>query len=671
MQLLAMPLLAELAAISAASPNAGATTAAAQGGSGDSQSGAAAPFGQLLAQLQGEGGKSLPPAELAAALGISVEQLQQALAQLRQALADYSRQQTGANGIMPALVEDGGEQASPAISEDGEAFLLWLAEQQQGLAGEVDPALLTALQQWLSDHPAPSQPAPAPVAAASAMTDEPGAALMASAGHSQATTTLAATAATTSAPPTADNSEASAVSAPPANPNPVSAAAAAGAPLSSDQVNAAVATPQTLTQPTTQDSATAAAVGAAADLAVSSADKRPPSAPAPAAASPNQGTAAAATNPPASASEQPPVTTLEQGDGEPNTTDSAERRNSGAQTAIAAQQRGGEDGEGDADRALSVQVAGRDAHKGTPPAAITAPTVPSDTQVARDPAKGGATAQVDAAASNADSAERRNSGAQAAIAAQQRGGDTGQEHGGRGDGDQASGRDSHKQAQLAATLAEGDNGPRPMGERLSQWHFQWERASNDAASGISAADGRSDSPDLRQLLNATSSPLQATRLNATPSLESSPLLRQFNADPAAALGPQVQVMVARSLDQMTVRLDPQELGSMSIKVQVGADQQVHVQFQVTNAATRDLVEQSLPRLRELLGDAGVQLADAQVGQQQRDARQMAGDSSGRGSDGRGSGAGQGGDSDAALEQSAEQLQRHSGRLANGRLDFYV
>lgn len=590
MQLLAMPLLAELAAISAASPNAGATTAAAQGDSGDSQSGAAAPFGQLLAQLQGEGGKSLPPAELAAALGISVEQLQQALAQLRQALADYSRQQTGANGIMPALVEDGGEQASPAISEDGEAFLLWLAEQQQGLAGEVDPALLTALQQWLSDHPAPSQPAPAPVAAASAMTDEPGAALMASAGHSQATTTLAATAATNSAPPTADNSEASAVSAPPANPNPVSAAAAAGAPLSSDQVNAAVATPQTLTQPTTQDSATAAAVGAAADLAVSSADKRPPSAPAPAAASPNQGTAAAATNPPASASEQPPVTTLEQGDGEPNTTDSG---------------------------------------------------------------------------------DRRNSGAQAAIAAQQRGGDTGQEHGGRGDGDQASGRDSHKQAQLAATLAEGDNGPRPMGERLSQWHFQWERASNDAASGISAADGRSDSPDLRQLLNATSSPLQATRLNATPSLESSPLLRQFNADPAAALGPQVQVMVARSLDQMTVRLDPQELGSMSIKVQVGADQQVHVQFQVTNAATRDLVEQSLPRLRELLGDAGVQLADAQVGQQQRDARQMAGDSSGRGSDGRGSGAGQGGDSDAALEQSAEQLQRHSGRLANGRLDFYV
>ena len=87
MQLLAMPLLAELGAISAASPNAGATTAAAQGGSGDSQSGAAAPFGQLLAQLQGEGGKSLPPAELAAALGISVEQLQQALAQLRQALA--------------------------------------------------------------------------------------------------------------------------------------------------------------------------------------------------------------------------------------------------------------------------------------------------------------------------------------------------------------------------------------------------------------------------------------------------------------------------------------------------------------------------------------------------------------------------------------------------------
>ena len=78
MQLLAMPLLGELAAITGASP---ATAATGSGGANGADGKGAAPFGQLLAQLQGEGGKQLPPAELAAALGISVEQLQQALAQ--------------------------------------------------------------------------------------------------------------------------------------------------------------------------------------------------------------------------------------------------------------------------------------------------------------------------------------------------------------------------------------------------------------------------------------------------------------------------------------------------------------------------------------------------------------------------------------------------------------
>lgn len=601
MQLLAMPLLAELAAISAASPNAAATTGVAHSGA-DGHRGEAAPFGQLLAQLQGEGGKGLPPAELAAALGISVEQLQQALAQLRQALADYSRQQTGASGIMPALVDSASDGEATAVNEDGEAFLLWLADQQQGLAGEVDPALVDALQQWLSEQRA-----------------EPKGAGLAVGGEQ---------------PQVADGSETAAL---------LEAGDAAQQAVAEvgQEVAAALAADQA------ERRTAASERQLAVDTAATTGGQLSPT------------IGGVTGDQPASA-----VTTSNDG---------------GSAATVAAPlsvvHGGHTDGEVATDEATPVVNAGD--KRQAPPAAAVTTTVASVASTTASAGAGDQPAAVAADQSDAeggatDGGERRNATTPltAALTAQQRQGDSGTDSGG-----QASGRDGQPNPQETAKLPEGeaDQSQRPMGERLSQWHFQWERASNDAASGITSADSRSEVPDLRQLLNGTTSTLQPTRLTAATSLESSPLLRQFNADPAAALGPQVQVMVARSLDQMTVRLDPQELGSMSIKVQVGADQQVHVQFQVTNPATRDLVEQSLPRLRELLGDAGVQLGDAQVGQQQREAqaRQMAGDSGGRSSDGRGGGAGQGTDSDTVLEQGTEQLQRHSGRLANGRLDFYV
>ncbi|WP_041510641.1 flagellar hook-length control protein FliK [Shewanella sp. cp20] len=76
---------------------------------------------------------------------------------------------------------------------------------------------------------------------------------------------------------------------------------------------------------------------------------------------------------------------------------------------------------------------------------------------------------------------------------------------------------------------------------------------------------------------------------------------------------QLVAMVSQGVQQAEIRLDPPELGHMMVRVQVQGDQ-TQVQFHVTQTQTRDLVEQAIPRLRELLAEQGMQLTDSNVSQ---------------------------------------------------------
>lgn len=76
---------------------------------------------------------------------------------------------------------------------------------------------------------------------------------------------------------------------------------------------------------------------------------------------------------------------------------------------------------------------------------------------------------------------------------------------------------------------------------------------------------------------------------------------------------QLITMVSQGIQHAEIRLDPPELGHMLVKIQVHGDQ-TQVQFHVTQSQTRDLVEQAMPRLRELLQEQGMQLADSHVSQ---------------------------------------------------------
>jgi flagellar hook-length control protein FliK len=75
----------------------------------------------------------------------------------------------------------------------------------------------------------------------------------------------------------------------------------------------------------------------------------------------------------------------------------------------------------------------------------------------------------------------------------------------------------------------------------------------------------------------------------------------------------------QDLGEVEIQLHPPELGPLRLLLRMeGAE--LAVQFSAPHAATREALEQGLPRLRELLHAHGLALVQAQVSDQQQRAR---------------------------------------------------
>ena len=83
----------------------------------------------------------------------------------------------------------------------------------------------------------------------------------------------------------------------------------------------------------------------------------------------------------------------------------------------------------------------------------------------------------------------------------------------------------------------------------------------------------------------------------------------------SAVGERIQWMVSRNVQQAEIKLTPPEMGPLEIKISVQNDQ-TQVQFVANHAATRDALEASIPRLREMFGEINLNLANVDVNQQQ-------------------------------------------------------
>ncbi len=124
-------------------------------------------------------------------------------------------------------------------------------------------------------------------------------------------------------------------------------------------------------------------------------------------------------------------------------------------------------------------------------------------------------------------------------------------------------------------------------------------------------------------------PLSAAGMAAPPAGSQAPVPPAVTATPVSmpaidvppgadgwgdALGDRVIMMAGQRLQTADIRLNPADLGPLRVQVSVD-DGTVSVSFHAQHALTRDAIEQALPRLRDLLGDNGLALADASVSDQ--------------------------------------------------------
>ncbi|OOF27984.1 hypothetical protein BZJ19_01065 [Salinivibrio proteolyticus] len=155
-----------------------------------------------------------------------------------------------------------------------------------------------------------------------------------------------------------------------------------------------------------------------------------------------------------------------------------------------------------------------------------------------------------------------------------------------------------------------------------------EKAANaDKAAGVDGSGSTRSDTLMQQLatsLGTSSAQAHTARqdMQAAQNAQAPLPMGQSPAEAGAALSERVNVMLSKNLKQVDIRLDPPELGRMQIKLGINNDQAT-VHITVANHQARDLVEQAMPRLREMLQQQGLQLAQGSVQQQDSGAQQMA------------------------------------------------
>ena len=103
-----------------------------------------------------------------------------------------------------------------------------------------------------------------------------------------------------------------------------------------------------------------------------------------------------------------------------------------------------------------------------------------------------------------------------------------------------------------------------------------------------------------------------------------PHLKLATPETPVQLHQKVNLMLTDKLQQAEIQLDPLGLGKMKIQIQMGADSQANVNFVVQHGQTREMLEQAMPRLRDMLAGQGIQLGQTQVQQQSQQQSQQQG-----------------------------------------------
>ena len=142
-------------------------------------------------------------------------------------------------------------------------------------------------------------------------------------------------------------------------------------------------------------------------------------------------------------------------------------------------------------------------------------------------------------------------------------------------------------------------------------------------------------------------------------------LNIIKSDAAKMLQERVSSMLSINNKEAEIRLDPPEMGSMQIRIRSDAEQ-AQINFVVQNQQAKEALEQSLPRLREMLMQQGLELGESSIsygdssGEQ---AQQQEGDAQGQMANNRST-------DETNSEQPDKQIQG-SGQQTLSSIDYYA
>ena len=157
---------------------------------------------------------------------------------------------------------------------------------------------------------------------------------------------------------------------------------------------------------------------------------------------------------------------------------------------------------------------------------------------------------------------------------------------------------------------------------------------------------------------ATAAPL--SRAGSEHVMQTQPGTPQFSEE----LGGQVRVFVNNGLQEARLQLTPADLGKVQITINMEGEH-ARVVFVAETAAARDLLDQSMPRLREMLQQSGIQLAQGDVSDQAESQRR-------EGSAGADAEALAQSGSENALDSEEPRFDPAQGEVSdNGRVDTYI
>ncbi|MDD2700490.1 MAG: flagellar hook-length control protein FliK [Sideroxydans sp.] len=180
--------------------------------------------------------------------------------------------------------------------------------------------------------------------------------------------------------------------------------------------------------------------------------------------------------------------------------------------------------------------------------------------------------------------------------------------------------------------------------------------------GTSAAAGKFDSLTLPLQTTNTSTTIGMPNALATAPVAQTTTAQATITTPlnqaqwADDFSQKVTWMATQRTQSAELHLNPAQLGPLEVSLKLNGDQAT-LQFTSAHAAVRDAIEQSIPRLRDMLADSGISLGNTTVSDQaprEQQQRDQTGRMQGNGNMDNAP------ESEAVLVQSSTRLSRHDG-----------